>query len=97
MLKEERNWKQFVPHENSGPCYTYDPPLESDPGYDISLYMKMNSNEFDENLQIFLHKKNQFFYATRHNYNMLYLDHNILKNTGMSHPRAVCKIFINKP
>ena len=93
MLKEEGNWKQFVPHENSGPCYTYDPPHESDPGYDISLYMKMNSNKFDDNLQVFLHKKSQFFYATKHNYNMLYLDHNTLQNTQLSHPRAIRKIF----
>ena len=43
MLKDDKNWKQSVPHENSGPCYTYDPPFESDPGYDISMYIRMNS------------------------------------------------------
>ena len=93
MLKEDGNWKQFVPHENSGPCYTYDPPHESDSGYDISMYMKLASTKFGSNMQIFLHKKNQFFYATKNNYNMLYLDHKTLQNTLNNHPRAIRKIF----
>ena len=38
VLHEDRYWKRFVPHEKSGPCETYDPPSESDPGYEISMY-----------------------------------------------------------
>ena len=93
MLKDDKNWKQFVPHEYSGPCYTYQPPFESDPGYDISMYMKMNSNDFDEKLQIFLHEQNKFFYSTTSGADTIYLDHNTLKETKMSHPRAIRKTF----
>ena len=95
MLKDDKNWKESVPHETSGPCYTYDPPFESDPGYDISMYISMNSNQFDDNLQIFLHEKNKFFYSTKHGYNVLYLDRNVLRNSKLPHPRAVGTTFSN--
>ena len=103
VLKNEKYWNQFVPHESSGPCYTYDPPFESDPGLDISMFIAMKLTNFDKNLQIFLHEKNKFFYSTNHGSNMLYLDHRILNNSKqleqlgskMSHPRAVgMRLFI---
>ena len=91
MLRDEKQWSQFVPHENSGPCYTYDPPFESDPGYEISIYMRMNSTDWEPNLQIFLHQKNKFFYSTKPNYNIIYLDPETLRKTEDSHPRAIGK------
>ena len=96
MLNNEKFWTQFVPHETIGPCYTYNPPFESDPGYDISMYISLNSNHFDDNLQIFLHEKNKFFYSTKNGFNLVYLDHNILRNSQMVHPRVVGKINCNK-
>ena len=91
MLQRNENWREFVPHESSGPCYTYDPPEDSDPGYDISIYVKFNAKEFEDGLEMFLHQKNKFYYATKHDYDMLYLDHNTLRNTDKDHPRAVSK------
>ena len=96
MLHVDEVWREFVPHESSGPCYTYDPPFESDPGNTISLHMGMSSSDWDPNLQIFLHEKNKFFYSVTYPYNALYLDANTLKKTGMYHPRAKrkCKYTI---
>ena len=91
MLQRNENWREFVPHEGSGPCYTYDPPEDSDPGYDISIYVKFNAKQFEDGLEIFLHQKNKFYYATKHDYDMLYLDHNTLRSTNKDHPRAISK------
>ena len=93
MLKQNKHWESFVPHESSGPCYTYNPPEDSDPGYDISLYIKLKMEQFEDSLQIFLHPKNKFYYATKHMHrlNMLYLDSKRLRGTDRKHPRAVSK------
>ena len=86
MLKDDKNWKQFVPHENSGPCYTYNPPFDSDPGTGMSMYMTFNMNNWDPSLQIFLHEPNGFFYSTKPVRNTM-----LLNLAGTKHPRATGK------
>ena len=91
MLDDSKNWKQFVPHETSGPCYTYTPQSESEPGFDMSLYVKMNANEFDKNLRIYIHEKDKFFYSTRNQDGSLFIDEESFSRHNNSHPRVVGK------
>ena len=91
MLNDSQNWKQFVPHERSGPCDTYTPQSESEPGFDISLYVKMNSNEFHNDLRIYLHEKDKFFYSTRSQYGSLFIDKESFRMAGSANPRAIGK------
>ena len=93
VLHEDRYWKRFIPHERSGPCETYDPPSESDPGYEISMYMRMNSSDWDPNLEIFLHEKNKFFYSKVDTYMMIYLDSEKLRAANFSHTRAIGNLY----
>ena len=86
MLHDNKNWKKFIPHEKSGSCETYDPPFESDPGYEISMYLRLVSADWDPDLQIFLHKKDKFFYSKKPVYNTKLLD---LTKIDHSHPRAI--------
>ena len=88
VLNNEMYWTKWQPHESSGPCETYDPPYKSDPGYEISMYMKMNSSEWDSKLDIFLHEKDKFFYSTAPTYNVKLVDAKALDKSGLQHPRA---------
>ena len=94
VLHDDRYWKRSVPHENSGPCETYDPPFESDPGYAISMFIRLKSDDWDPNLEIILHEKNSFFYSRSPTYMMIYLDAEQLRATNLSHPRAVGNLCI---
>ena len=92
MLLDDAHWKESIPHEFCGPCYTYDPPYDSDPGYQISMYMTMKlGDDWDSNLQIFLHNKNKFFYSTTPTYNTFILGINLLNESGVDHPRVIGK------
>ena len=62
MINESKYWSVSIPHETSGPCHTYDPPQDSDPGYVSGIHMTMNSEVWVPNLEIFLHTKGKFFY-----------------------------------
>ena len=93
VLHDDRYWKRFVPNENSGPCETYDPPFESDPGYAISMFIRFKSGDWDPNLEIILHEKDNFFYSTSPTYMMVYLDSKRLRATNLSHPRAVGNLY----
>ena len=86
MLHEDEYWSTFVPNENSGPCYTYNPPFDSDPGTGMSMYMTFNMNNWDPSLQIFLHELNGFFYSTKPVRNTM-----LLNLAGTKHPRATGK------
>ena len=95
VLHEDGHWKRFIPHENSGPCETYDPPVESDPGYEISMHMRMNSSDWDPDLEIFIHAKNNFFYTKKPS-DSIYLDSEKLQNNNnkLPHPRAIGNLTI---
>ena len=95
MLHEEKQWKLFFPHEKSGPCYTYDPPLESDVGVGVGMYMTMKLDHWDPNLEIFLHEENEFYYTKNPKWDV-YLDSTKLRKAKMRHPRASGKTFIDK-
>ena len=74
ILNNDSLWKTSIPEESSGTCLTYDPKMESDPGYWYSMTIVPNVDDakgsnFEEkkqNLQnvlnIFLHKPDKFFY-----------------------------------
>ena len=93
MLKDAANWKTFIPNENSGPCYTYNPPRDSNPG-DINLmYMVFNFYEWDPLLEIFLHEKNDFYYSKRKMYNTILVTKEMLDDTGTKYPRALGNVL----
>ena len=66
ILVDNNLWEESIPHEESGPCYTYNPPAMSDPGwwYGIEMYPKLSSDSdnWDKDLEIFLHERGKFFY-----------------------------------
>ena len=61
ILHNDDYWTKSIPHEQSGPCETYNPPLPSDPGYESSMFFTLK--DWDANLEIFLHEKNKFLYS----------------------------------
>ena len=61
ILHNDQYWTKSIPHERSGPCETYNPPLPSDPGYESSMFFTLKA--WDANLEIFLHERNKFFYS----------------------------------
>ena len=89
ILSEDTYWTKSIPHENSGPCETYDPPLPSDPGYEISMFLTLK--DLDTSLDIFLHEKNRFFYSK----NLMsskftkFLDLEEVKKTNNDHTRII--------
>ena len=91
MLHEDTAWTISFPTESSGPCYTYKPPAEADTGIQIGMYMTFKSDEFDEDLDIFLHEQKQFYY-TKNPINDIHIDSKKLKDTKMNHPRAIGNI-----
>ena len=62
MLNQTDLWSFSIPHEDSGPCYTYNPPYESDPGYPNSIFLVLSFEDWLEDLDIFLHEKGKFFF-----------------------------------
>ena len=95
VLNQNENWDVFVPNENSGPCYTYNPPQDSDPGDTNSMYMVFDSSEWDPLLEIFIHGKNDFFYSKRRMLNTKLITTEMLKEAQTKYPRALGKFMIN--
>ena len=64
ILNNDSYWTKSIPHEYSGPCFTYNPQLDSDPGYWYSMSIVPNAAAAPmyENMRIFLHEPNKFFY-----------------------------------
>ena len=96
MLHVDGQWKVSVPHEESGPCYTYDPPNESDPGLMVSIFMRLKTKDWNSDLRIFLHEKNRFFYSIKSAPKTMYLDPKSWKQANTGHPRAIGKNKIVK-
>ena len=61
ILHNDNYWTKSIPHEQSGPCETYDPPMKSDPGYEISMFVTMK--DLNTSLDVFVHEKDKFFYS----------------------------------
>ena len=74
ILNNDSLWTMSIPEESSGTCFTYNPQIESDPGYWYSMmnvpniedtqgsnYDEKKRNLFNE-IKIFLHKPNHLFY-----------------------------------
>ena len=89
ILRNDKYWTKSIPHEYSGPCETYDPPMQSDPGYEISMFLTLK--DLDTNLDIFLHEKDKFFYSK----NLMsskftkFLDLEEVKKTNNDHTRII--------
>ena len=66
VFSDELLWEITIPLEDSGPCFTYNPPAPSDPGWYYGIEISPNVNEKELNwpsdLEIFLHERNKFFY-----------------------------------
>ena len=88
MLQKDEYWNTFVATEESGPCYTYNPPKDSDPGKAISMYMVFNRTDWDPDLEIFLHDEQSFFYSAKPIVNTKLITADILRKTGTKNPRA---------
>ena len=89
VLRMNEYWKKFIPNENSGPCYTYTPPEDSDPGDTNNMYMTFNFTQWDEAIEIFLHDERTFFYSERDVINSKHISSDMLNQTGIKHPRAL--------
>ena len=93
ILHNDNYWTKSIPHEQSGPCETYDPPSQSDPGYEISMFLTLK--ELDTNLDIFLHERNKFFFSK----NLMsskftkYLNLEEVKKTNNDHTRIIGMSF----
>ena len=88
VLNQDDNWEVLVPNENSGPCYTYNPAQDSDPGDTNSMYMVFDSSDWDPLLEIFIHGKNDFFYSKRQMLNTKLITMEMLKEAQTKYPRA---------
>ena len=95
VLNQDENWEVSVPNENSGPCYTYNPTQDSDPGDTNSMYMVFDSSDWDPLLEIFIHGKNAFFYSKRLMLNTKLITTEMLKKAQTKYPRALGKFMIN--
>ena len=66
VFRDESLWKQTIPQADSGPCFTYNPPKSSDPGWyygiEIKPNMKVGESNWPADLEIFLHERDKFFY-----------------------------------
>ena len=91
VLNQDDNWEVLVPNENSGPCYTYNPAQDSDPGDTNSMYMVFDSSDWDPLLEIFIHGKNDFFYSKRQMLNTKLITMEMLKEAQTKYPRALGK------
>ena len=91
VLNEDDYWRVFIPNENSGPCYTYNPPRDSDPGYANSMYMVFNFIDWDPLLDIFIHEKNDFFYSKKRMLNTKLITSAMLNASNTKYPRALSK------
>ena len=89
ILLADKYWTKSIPHEQSGPCETYDPPFDSGPGYDISMFFTLK--ELDTNLEMFLHKKGKFFYSKNpmSQKRSKYIDLEEIKKKNYEHTRIV--------
>ena len=87
MIDQGQFWTFSVPNEISGPCLTYDPPHDSDPGRMMGIFIRMNFTKWDPNLQIFLHKKGKFFYTDNATDNTIKLEEEKMKSVWTGHPR----------
>lgn len=100
VLMDEKLWTESIPHEDSGPCYTYNPPAISDPGWYYGIEMKPNvvsdSGNWDKDLEIFLHEEGKIFYfkeAAPPNNIRIHI--NTLRN--MNHSMILGKHFYDLP
>ena len=95
MIDQHQYWSVSIPHELSGPCYTYDPPFDSDPGFDSGVYITMKSAEnWDSELEIFLHKKGKLFYMKHYEADTIKIDHLKLKTMASEGPKIKSKQII---
>ena len=86
MINQDQYWSFSIPHETSGPCYTYDPPHDSDPGYTEGMYLIMNSSDWNPGLQMFLHPKGKFFYHLWSTHDTVKLELSKIKGVKTGHP-----------
>lgn len=93
VLNKNDYWTVFIANENSGPCYTYNPPHDSYPGYANSMYMVFNFIDWDPLLDIFIHEKNNFFYSKKRMLNTKLITPAMLNASKTKYPRAVGKLY----
>ena len=87
MINQQQYWSFSIPHESSGPCYTYDPPFDTDPGYTDGMVLTLNSTDWDADLEIFLHTKGKFFYNHDSTFNTAKVSLSKLKGVNTGHPK----------
>ena len=87
MINETKYWEDSIPHETSGPCYTYNPPFDSDPAPSAAMHLTLNATDWNPELEIFLHKKGKFFYQSDETVNTIKLSPSELNAVMSGHPR----------
>ena len=93
MINQTQHWSFSIPHETSGPCYTYDPPFDSDPGFMIGMYLTLRSENWDPDLDIFIHEKGSFFYQDDLTFGTTRVSHEELQKVKTGHPRISGRPF----
>ena len=74
ILNNQSNWVKSIPHEWSGPCFTYNPQRQSQPGYWHAMgivpnigqegpYYSKRRRNLSHGLRIYLHQSNKFFFS----------------------------------
>ena len=91
VLKNDDQWHASIPNEESGPCYTYDPPFDSQLAETSNMFIEFNMSTWDPLLEVFLHDKNQLFYSRKTSINTKFISSNMLRATALNHPRALSK------
>ena len=93
VLHEESHWEMSFPHENSGPCHTYNPLHESDTGLFVCIYVVLKDESWDPSLEIFLHDESMLYYSFNLRWDFS-LKATTLSKRGISHPRLEGKSFM---
>ena len=92
VLDDETHWGLSFPHENSGPCYTYNPLHKSDPELQVGMYIVMKDESWDPTLEIFLHSADELYYSHTLVWDW-FLSAKTLRKERLHHPRLKRKYF----
>ena len=92
VLDYNEFWNISVPNENSGPCYTYNTPFDSNSQKIGVMRIEFNMTKWDPLLEIFLHDRNEMFYSKVRNLNTKLVPQKYLKKARNEQSVAFVKI-----
>ena len=96
VLDYDELWNISVPNENSGPCYTYNTPFDSNSQKIGIMRIEFNMTKWDPLLEIFLHDQNKLFYSKMRNINTKLIPSKLLKKKSTEQSVAFVKLSTEK-